>query len=206
MAVIDHLVYAVAELGPACDRIEASTGVRPALGGAHPGMGSHNALVSLGSSYLEVIAPDPDQPQPAGPRPFGIDELDLPALLTFAARPGPDETIDDLVVALRSVGQDPGEPMAMSRRTPDGVELHWRLTMPSGTADGVIPFLIDWGDTPNPATTAPGGLSIEALTWSTSDESARSVLDALGLDGASVDPASGRHTARLRGAAGAITL
>ena len=57
--------------------IETLTGVRPSYGGAHPGLGTHNALLSLGHhSYLEIIAPDPNQPTPPRPRPFGLDELE----------------------------------------------------------------------------------------------------------------------------------
>jgi hypothetical protein len=41
----------------------------------------------------------------------------------------------------------------MSRRTPSGELLEWRLTSPDAPRlDGLIPFLIDWGATKHPAT------------------------------------------------------
>ena len=48
----------------------------------------------------------------------------------------------------------------MSRRRPDGVELHWRLTSNQAAedltpADRVVPFVIDWGATETPARSAP---------------------------------------------------
>ena len=43
------------------------------------GMGTTNFLIGLGAgAYLEIIGPDPDQPQPVGGRWFGIDRLTPP--------------------------------------------------------------------------------------------------------------------------------
>ena len=69
------------------------TGVRPVMGGSHINLGTANYLVGLGGgAYLEIIGPDPDQPDPAQPRPFGMDSLNrLPGgrLVRSAARPRP---------------------------------------------------------------------------------------------------------------------
>jgi hypothetical protein len=48
------------------------------------------------------------------------------------------------------------------RRTADGTTLRWRATSNARTA-GVIPFLINWGNTPHPAASAPSGLHLESL-------------------------------------------
>ena len=160
MASIDHLVYAVPDLDAGIEQFAASTGVRPAFGGAHVGLGTHNALVSFGSCYLELIAPDPNQPEPSGPRPFGIDQLDGPAFVAFAVRPDPGDTIDVLVTRAAASGHDAGPIADMQRATPDGGLLEWRLTMPSATLPSVVPFLIDWGATPLPSSTQPGGVEL----------------------------------------------
>lgn len=184
MAVIDHLVLAVPDLDSAIDQFERDHRVRPAAGGRHEGLGTHNALVSFGSSYLELIAPDPSQPEPDGPRPFGVDEIDGPRLVTFAVRPDPaaGESLDSLIDASRDAGHDPGGAVPMSRRTPPGKLLRWRLTFPTMAHDGLVPFLIDWGDTPNPASSAPGGLSLRMLSGGTAaPESTNATLRALAL-------------------------
>lgn len=184
MAVIDHLVLAVPDLDDAISDFERTHGVRPAIGGRHQGLGTHNALVSFGDSYLELIAPDPSQPDPDGPRPFGVDDIDAPRLVTFAVRPDAanGETIETLIAACRGARHDPGPVVSMSRRTPDGTALTWRLTFPTMTHDGLVPFLIDWGDTVNPAATAPGGVSLVELSGTTTDpDGANQVLAALDL-------------------------
>jgi len=188
VAAIDHLVLAVPDLPDAIDWLADTTGVRPAVGGAHRGLGTHNALVSLGSSYLELIAPDPSQPEPEGPRPFGVDRSTSPSLVTFAVRPGPGETLDGLADALRATGHEPGPAIPMQRDTPDGTTLQWVLTLPP--VEPATPFLIDWGDTPDPATTAPGGLRMRDLTARTPDpERLSAVYGALGV-GVPVDAGS----------------
>ena len=83
--MIDHLVYGAPELTSAVSCLENLLGVTAAAGGRHEGRGTHNALLALGEdTYLEVIAPDPSQPAPSGPRPFGLDHLAERRLVTFA--------------------------------------------------------------------------------------------------------------------------
>ncbi|WP_420451131.1 VOC family protein [Ilumatobacter sp.] len=193
MAVVDHLVYAVADLERATAWFSSTLGVRPAPGGSHPGRGTRNALAALGGgAYLEVIAPDGSQPPPDAPRPFGIDDVDGDRLVGFAVRPDVDggETLESLVERCRSAGHDPGDPVPMSRVTPDGEELRWRLTSPAPSS-ATIPFLIDWGPTPHPSRTTPSGLHLVSLRAADPIDApgAEEVRRALGL--VDVAPADG---------------
>lgn len=146
---LDHLVLATPDLEAAVRAFAERTCVEPAPGGSHIGLGTANFLVDLGDeSYLEIIGPDLDQPPPDLPRPFGIDELTEPRLVTWAMR---TDDLDALVAEARDGGYDPGEPRAMSRQTADGELLEWRLTMPRfDYADGLVPFVIDWGTSRHP--------------------------------------------------------
>ncbi len=66
----------------------------------------------------------------------------------------------------------------MSRRTPDGDELRWRLT----PSRGVVPFLIDWGSTPHPTTRDLPQVTLEAFTLSHPEpDPVRAQLAALGV-------------------------
>ena len=124
--LLDHLVYATPDLAATVADVTRRTGVAPAPGGAHVGLGTRNYLVGLGGPYyLEIIGPDQEQPDPAHPRPFGIDRLSAPRMVTWAIRP-PD--LDAAVTAVRAVGHDPGPIRAMSRRRPDGILLVCTIT------------------------------------------------------------------------------
>ncbi len=87
---LDHLVYGTPDLEETVDRLERQTGVRAAFGGQHLGHGTRNALIALGpASYLEILGPDPEQPEPDEPRWLSIDDLEAPRLITWAATASP---------------------------------------------------------------------------------------------------------------------
>jgi hypothetical protein len=158
-AIIDHLVYACPDLDEAVAEITRLTGVRPQAGGQHPGLGTHNALLSLGDrTYLEIIAPDPAQPATGQQQPFGLGHLTAPALRAWAAAP---QDLDAAVRQAHAEGFDYGDVVTRHRRTLDDGELSWRMTTyPHDGAVAVIPFLIDWGSARHPAQTAPSGLRL----------------------------------------------
>lgn len=176
----DHLVYATPRLAETVEQFTATTGVRPVPGGPHPGRGTRNHLVGLGGSgYLEIIGPDPEQPAPPRPRPFGIDELTGPRVVTWAIRP---DDLDATVAGARRAGYDPGDIEPMSRSTPDAGLLEWRLA-PAASAhpSGLVPFLIDWGSSAHPTSTGLPTVPVVALAGQTPEPAQiRPLLAAVG--------------------------
>jgi len=162
LGLVDHLVYATPDLQLGVERIETLLGVRASPGGQHLGRGTRNALLSLGpTAYLEIIGPDPEQPVPASPRPFGIDDLREPKLVAWAAK---GRALDGLARDAASAGVTLGDVISGSRRRSDGVMLSWRYTDPRRVvAEGIVPFFIDWGSTPHPAASAAIGASLVAF-------------------------------------------
>ena len=178
---VDHLVWAVPVLEGGVDRMEALTGVRAIPGGRHPRFGTHNALLSLGAStYLEIIAPDPDAPRRTGGMVFGMDGIQEPRLATWALR---REDLEEQAGAAARAGCLLGELQSGYRDRADGVRLTWRLTDPFAMPmDGVVPFLIAWGDTPHPATSAPrAGALVAVIAEHPEAGRVAGVLDALGV-------------------------
>ena len=138
------------------------TGVEAAPGGPHPGEGTRNALLALdGGRYLEVIAPDPEQPLEHNLG-AGLAGLPAPRLLTFALR---TDDVEAAVARSTERGVAFAPVRAMSRRLPDGRELAWRLAMPAvPELAPLVPFWIDWGDAPHPSADAPAGCTLASFT------------------------------------------
>jgi hypothetical protein len=182
LAQVDHLVYATPDLQMGIDTAEKLFGVRATPGGQHPGQGTRNALVALGpASYLEIIGPDPDQPKPAGPRRFGIDDIKAPHLLTWVAK---GKSLDSLAAGAKAHGVDLGAVIPGSRKRPDGVVLSWTYTDPRVVlADRLVPYLIDWGSSPHPSATAAKGVTLVSLRAEHPDaDRVQAMLKQLGLD------------------------
>lgn len=180
MSEIDHLVYAAPDLEVAVEKLERLLGVRAAPGGRHVRWGTRNALISLGpDTYLEILGPDPEREKPEMPTIFRLDRLDEPRLVTWAAK---EADLEGRVETAAAAGVHLGEILAASRERPDGSILSWRLTDPGVVlADGVVPFLIDWGTSQHPAIGAPQGCRLSSLRAEHPDPArAAAMLSAIG--------------------------
>jgi hypothetical protein len=160
LACVDHLVYATADLDQGVSEIEKLLGISASLGGRHRQWGTHNALAALGpSSYLEIIAPDSWSITES--RPFGLDIPGPSRLATWAAK---RSSLTRVRSAAAQHGVELGKVLSGSRTRPDGVVLRWELTdLRCVVADGVVPFLIDWDNSPHPAATAAKGATLVSL-------------------------------------------
>jgi len=151
---IDHLVLAVPDLEDGVKHVHELLGIRAEPGGRHPAWGTRNALLALGPRvYLEIVGPDPDRDTPDPPTLFGLDRIEGPRLVTWAAR---TRDLEGSLAEAAAAGLALGRVMEGSRQTPAGGLLTWRLTDPAVMpAGGLVPFLIDWGRTEHPAGTLP---------------------------------------------------
>lgn len=175
---VDHIVIGISDLEKGIETIASKTGVRPAIGGSHPGRGTWNALFSLGpNQYAELVAPDPKQK--GTPDVYGLPAITEPRLLMWAAS---TTDIDGLAARLKAAGRSDVEVRPGSRVRPDGRKLAWRTLATSGN-DGLLPFFIQWdAGTTHPSTDSPAGCRLESLVLSAPDPAAvERGLGALGL-------------------------
>lgn len=206
LARVDHLVYATPDLELGVRRAEALLGVEAVPGGAHPGLGTRNALIGLGKgTYLEIIGPDPQQPEPERARPFRIDELEKPVLVTWAVRVS---GLAEVVIGAAERGLDLGDVIEGARERPDGTRLSWRVTdwfMMHG--EGVVPFFIDWGGSPHPSEDLGGPCELASLRGKHPDPGRlRGLLEILDLE-VSVSPGGRpRMVAEIRSPRGVVEL
>ena len=203
---MDHLVYGVPDLDEAVEGFAARLGEKPRVGGKHQGLGTHNAILPLESLvYVELIAPDPGQEAPGRPRPFGLDDLDRPRLVTWAAR---TDEIKAAVALARQRGFDPGEVLDLQRADPSGETLSWQLTFrPEPVGDGLVPFAIDWGKAPHPASQGKVACRLESFSLQHPDpKSIEHALGALGIGLEVESAAAPRLNAVIAGPGGRMTL
>lgn len=163
--MLDHILLGCSDLDQGIAFVEQHTGVRPAIGGVHPGRGTRNALLSLGEMhYLEVIAPDPAQAGTKISRESMVNKLKglaAPRILEWAAH---TSDINSVAERLRKAGIGFSGPTPGSRKRPDGKMLNWQTLNLDNDQQGLLPFFIQWGaDSVHPSKDAPSGCRLETF-------------------------------------------
>lgn len=174
---IDHVIVGVSDLDQAVAKIEQLTGVRPQIGGSHPGRGTRNALLALGTqTYLELLAPDPAQDVHDADV-EGLRKLTKPTVAGWAVSAGDADGLRRRAAAagLKLTPWQPG-----SRKLPSGATLKWRTFGYAHYASETAPFFIAWTDPAlHPARTSPAGCRYKSLV--VSDPSPAQLRRALAL-------------------------
>jgi hypothetical protein len=162
-ASLDHLTVAALTLEDGIAHVRRALGVELPPGGAHPLMGTHNCLMSLGDGiFLELIAPDPAV-TPQRRRWFNLDDPAMrarlentPQLISWVIR------VPDLAKALREADSAIGDAVRVARG-----DLSWLISVPSDGSmpfDGAYPTLIEWPPGPHPSSRmADFGCRLERL-------------------------------------------
>lgn len=160
MVEIDHVAVIVPDLMAAHEHFASDHGLVSVEGGRHTGHGTANRIVPMGRQYIELMAVV--DPQEASGSPFGS---------WVASRSG-EENIgllclrtDDIVDVAERLDL---EPAPMTRETPDGKVLSWRLAgLPEAMTQG-LPFFMQWDVPPE---SYPGRLAashrveVEGYAW-----------------------------------------
>lgn len=140
-STVDHVVVCMPDLGISVKRFETDHGVLSVPGGRHRGHGTENRLVPLGKTYIELVtvvdeaeAADSALGRWVGNGASGADAAHAVALRT-----------DDLDEVSRRLGL---HPVAMSRKSASGAQLHWRLAGLEEMIDMGVPFFIEWNIDP----------------------------------------------------------
>lgn len=182
---VDHIILGINDLQRGIEELERLTGVRAVFGGAHPGRGTQNALISLGEPhYLEILAPNPEEEGSAH-----VDELRKLTSLTPVGWAAQAEDLPALQQTLRGQGIQTGEVQPGARNRPDGSRLAWKtLTLgqifsTSGSSEALLPFFIEWDPTgTHPSATSPGGCRLTGFALEDpAPDALRKPLQAAGL-------------------------
>ena len=159
----DHILLGAPDLEVGIRWVEERTGAQAKPGGNHPGGGTRNALLSLGTGhYLEIIAPDPAQANLSDVR--DLRELPSPRIIQWAIHTEDIAAAKSMVEAagIKTVGPKPG-----SRQRPDGKLLRWQAMGIEHTTP-LVPFFIQWeADSPHPSSDSPRLGTAKSLRFET---------------------------------------
>jgi hypothetical protein len=123
-------------------------------------------LLSLGERrYLEIITPDPDQPDVKDPLALHLRKLSDPQIVGWAAHRG---DLNSFAKKLRDAGASFEGPTPGSRKRADGRVLQWQTLTLKDNPYWLLPFFIEWSaDSLHPSADAPAGcrlIRLEAVT------------------------------------------
>ena len=220
-ARIDHLVVLADTLEQGAAWCERTLGVAPGPGGEHPLMGTHNRLLRIANvdhplAYFEVIAPNPAAAGPQAGRSRWFD-MDQPRVQAAVREGGPRlahwvvrvPDVRAAVAALARLGIDRGEVVEASRMTPRGL-LRWQITVRQDGArlfDGCLPTLIQWGETHPAAALPDAAVTLRSVSLVHPQAGLlRRALEAVGLDGVTVQDGPANLCASLLAPAGPVKL
>ena len=208
VTAVDHLLLGISDLDQGIAWVEKATGVRAVIGGSHPGVGTRNALLSLGGRrYLEIIAPDPAQT--AFNSRHDVRKLAQPRVINWAA------ATSDIASLARRAGEGGRQvfgPRDGSRARPDGGTVRWQTLgimhqLASELVDP-IPFFIEWAaDAIHPSQDSPAGCVLQSFVIEAPNASAIGAeLRRLGIEAAVKEAKTLKLVATLKTPKGPVAL
>ncbi|MEM9604513.1 MAG: VOC family protein [Pseudomonadota bacterium] len=148
---IDHVAIGAASLAEGLTALAPTLGVTVPTGSKHDAMSTHNAVMRVADGvFFELIAIDPDAPDPGRVRWFTLDDPATQARI--AVRPRAlcwVVNTDDLDAVVAASPVPLGEVVHFQRG-----DRTWRLTVPADGSlpeQGLIPAFIEWSPGPHPS-------------------------------------------------------
>ena len=148
---IDHFAIGAESLEQGVEAMRELIGVDVPRGGKHGAMSTHNCVMQAGNeSFFELLAIDPDAPDPGRQRWFTLDDPATQAKI--AERPRALCWVvgtDDLDAIVEASPLDLGEVVLFTRG-----ERSWRLTVPKDGSlpeNALLPAFIEWSPGPHPS-------------------------------------------------------
>lgn len=149
---IDHFAIGANDLPQGINYLNSLTGITMGAGSKHDLMSTHNCVMQSGNeSFLELIAIDPEAPDPGRTRWFTLDDPQTQSRI--AVRPRAlcwVVNTDDLDTLVASSPVPLGEIVKFQRG-----DRTWRLTVPNDghlPGNALLPAFIEWSPGPHPST------------------------------------------------------
>jgi Glyoxalase-like domain len=158
--VLDHVVLAAPDLEKAMEQFHEMTGIMPVHVGPLQGLGAKTAHVGLDNNrYIEILAPDSDDPGPLGDELKCLDENTLTPYHYAIRSSEVSRLIEGYVYDV--IGWDPDH-IAMVQALPDDSIRQWDLlTMYGHDMGGVAPYYVRWIDpTHHPTSKIPANATL----------------------------------------------
>lgn len=148
---IDHFTIGTDSLEKGISAMQTALGVELSVGSRHDLMSTHNKVMKAGNeSFFELIAIDPEAPEPSRTRWFTLDDPITQQRL--AGRPRALCWVvgtDDLDAIVAASPRELGEIVTFTRG-----DRSWRLTVPADghlPGGGLLPAFIEWSPGPHPS-------------------------------------------------------
>jgi hypothetical protein len=143
--VLDHIVLAAPDLEKAMEQFQKMTGIAPSHVGPLQGLGAKTAHIGLDNNrYIEILAPDNDDPGPLGDELKCLDDGTLTPYHYAIRSSEVSRLIEGYIYDV--LGWDPDH-IAMVQALPDDSVRKWDLlTMYGHDMGGVAPYYVRWHD------------------------------------------------------------
>lgn len=164
MLNLDHITLTVSNLNDAISYFEEMLNCSPILGGKHPNLGTHNALIGIGNKenkcFLELIAIDPNRNPEIKSFPFGLKEQTQNSFFIKIVEWCVNiSSLRENIKNLSSIHPDfywwAEESKLGSRVKHDGTTtVRWDVIRKEENItkeNGTIPYVIDWLDSKHPS-------------------------------------------------------